>query len=511
MRNETYDIIVIGSGIAGLSYAIHCADFAKVLIVTKGNIGESNTMYAQGGIAAVLDAKDSIENHIADTLTAGDNHCNKESVRLLAENAKDAILHLEQLNVKFNKADNGTFDLHREGGHSHARIVHHADATGKEVESGLVNVVKNNTNITIYENYFAIDLLVKDNKCYGALIFKSDSEEFIQINAKVTMLASGGLGQVYLQNTNPDVATGDGFAMAYKAGAEMADMEFVQFHPTTLFAKKGKTFLITEALRGFGAVLRNTKGEAFMEKAHPLASLAPRDIVSRSIFQEMNKDASEFVYLDATNLERERLEKHFPNIFERCLLEGIDISKDMIPVVPAAHYMCGGIKTDLNARTSIENLYACGECAATGVHGANRLASNSLLEGMVFAKQAAKDTQQKIKESFSTTNFGNLEYKMPELNCEECKQEVGALKRYLQAQMWQNCGIVRTESKLKYCLTELDELQEKTEKDLCENGFSIATMELSNMVTCSKLIVEAALKRTESRGCHYRDDYPEKN
>ncbi|MBX2909972.1 MAG: L-aspartate oxidase [Chitinophagales bacterium] len=506
MRNETYDIVVIGSGIAGLSYAIRCADFAKVLIVTKGNIGESNTMYAQGGIAAVLDDKDSIENHISDTLTAGDNHCNKDCVRLLAENAKDAILYLEQLSVNFNKTDNGTFDLHREGGHSHARIVHHADATGKEVESALVNVVKNNTNITIYENYFAIDLLVKENKCYGALIFKSDSEEFLQVNAKVTMLASGGLGQVFLQNTNPDVATGDGFAMAYRAGAEMEDMEFVQFHPTTLFARKGRTFLITEALRGFGAILKNSKGKTFMENVHPLSSLAPRDIVSRAIIQEMNKDNSEFVYLDATKLDRESLEKHFPNIFERCLLEGLDISKDMIPVVPAAHYMCGGIKTDLHARSSIENLYACGECAATGVHGANRLASNSLLEGIVFAKQAANDTQQKIQETFTSAIFGNLEYKTPEVNCEECKQEVGALKRYLQAQMWRNCGIVRTESKLTYCFEELDELQEKTEKDLCENGFSIATMELLNMVTCSKLIVEAALKRTESKGCHYRAD-----
>ncbi|MFN8292154.1 MAG: L-aspartate oxidase [Chitinophagales bacterium] len=515
MKTETFDIVVIGSGIAGLSYAMRCAEFAQVAIVTKGSIGESNTMYAQGGIAAVFDDNDSISNHVADTLTAGDGLCDKQVVELLARNAKEAILYLEQLQVNFNKTQSGTFDLHREGGHSHARIVHHADATGKEVENSLVKAVHNCKNITILENHFAVDVVVNNNKCKGIIAFNPATKKFIGIASKLTMLASGGAGQIYLQNTNPAVATGDGFAMAYRAGAEMMDMEFVQFHPTTLFAKEKETFLITEAIRGFGAELKNKNGIPFMENQHPLKSLAPRDIVTRAIISEMDKTGSDCVYLDLTSFNQQELAQHFPNIYQRCKEENINPATDMIPVVPAAHYVCGGIHTNLEGNTTVEYLYACGECTGTGVHGANRLASNSLLEGLVFAKQAAHDSQNKLLQMGNSANNNEKYFDTPYFEalkiCTTCSSKLTALKWHLQTLMWHNCGIIRTESKLDSCLQELESIENKVLQILETEGFSILAMELLNMVESSKMICTAALNRKESRGCHFRSDYPQKN
>lgn len=509
MRTEQVDIVVIGSGIAGLSYAIRCSEFAKVLIVTKSSVDASNTMFAQGGISAVFDDKDSLENHIADTLTAGDGICDRNAVEVLVSNAKEAVLYLEKLNVKFNKNEDGTFDLHREGGHSHARVVHNADATGREVETSLVKEVGNYKNIKIYEHHFAYDLVVNNNTCNGVLVFDEQAGEFVQIQAKITMLASGGLGQVFLRNTNPSVATGDGFAIAYRAGAAMMNMEFVQFHPTTLFSKKGETFLITEAIRGFKAILRNKAGEAFMEGVHPLKSLAPRDIVSQAIIKEMSGSGDECVFLDLTHLDQKEVAKHFPNIYERCVQEGLDLAKDMIPVVPAAHYMCGGIKTDLKAKTNIENLYACGECSGTGVHGANRLASNSLLEGLVFAEQAAIDTRQKLNNCNVSFETVSVSTKIAPISRED--EEIDEMRNYVQELMWNDCGIIRSEKQLRFCLSELEILLEHAENNLNENGFSVKVIELINLIICAQLIASSALSRKESRGCHYRSDFSQKN
>ena len=410
MKQINTDILVIGSGIAGLHYAIRCSAFARVLVVTKGKIGESNTMFAQGGIAAVFDEHDSTENHMNDTLVAGDGLCNEAAVRLIAENARQSILELCSYKVHFDKTQNGEFDLHREGGHSYARVVHTADATGKEVEDSLIKVVRNNKNISVLENHFAIDLITEDNTCIGATVIDQANNEISDIRAKITMLATGGAGQLFLQNTNPPIATGDGFAMAYRAGAAISNMEFVQFHPTTLYAPGSETFLITEAIRGFGAELKTKDGRTFMENYHPLRSLAPRDIVSRSILAELKKSDEPCVYLDMREFKTEDIKKHFPNIYQKCVESGLDLQKDMIPVVPAAHYMCGGVVTDLNARTTVENLYACGEVSCTGVHGANRLASNSLLEGLVFSGQAEKcalETLPDIKLSEKAVHYAD--------------------------------------------------------------------------------------------------------
>lgn len=510
MKTETYDIIVIGSGIAGLSYAIRCAEFADIVVVTKGHIGESNTMYAQGGIAAVFDSEDSIENHINDTLTTGDGLCDRRSVEILAQNAKSAILYLEQQEVNFDKAKDGSLELHLEGGHSRARIVHNADATGKEVENSLVEVVRSCRNVAIRENHFAVDLIVNNDKCEGVVVFNVETKEFIRLQSEIVMLAAGGAGQVYKRTTNPAVATGDGFAMAYRAGAEMTDMEFVQFHPTTLYGKSKETFLITEAIRGFGAELKSKSGKAFMEGRHPLKSLAPRDIVSRAIVNEMSESGDDCVYLDLTSVNQKELAKQFPNIYKRCADEGIDLSKDMLPVVPAAHYICGGIKTDVKARTSVINLYACGECAGAGVHGANRLASNSLLEGLVFAEQAANEAKIKLHQTKNPV-FPNNNNMPSQLIGDEINSEIWNLKKKLQDIMWRYCGIIREKSELVNCLKELNTIKDYTLAIIKSKGFSVNAMELVNMADCSIMICGSALYREESRGCHYRTDYPAKN
>lgn len=510
MKNEKYDIVVIGSGIAGLFYAIQCAAFSKVLIVTKGNIGESNTMYAQGGIAAVMNDQDSIESHVADTLQAGDGLCNRNAVELIAKNARQAISDLVKLHVHFNKTTTGDFDLHREGGHTHARIVHHADATGKEVETRLVDAVRHHPNITILENHFAVDLIVANNTCYGVQILAPASSSLVHYYPKLTMLATGGAGQMYAHNTNPAIATGDGFAMAYRAGACMMNMEFVQFHPTTLYSKKAKdTFLITEAVRGFGAELKNRKGETFMEKYHPLKSLAPRDIVTRAIVNEMATTGEPCVYLDLRSFDTAEVQKHFPNIYTRCREEGLNLRTDMIPVVPAAHYMCGGIKTNEHARTSINNLYACGECAGTGVHGANRLASNSLLEGLVFATTAAASSKKYLAQNKTLETKTKAITTSIKINKTE-NTVYQSIKVYVQNMMWNNAGIIRTQTGLEHCRHELEEIKTTVLAEIEQYGISQQAIELLNIIDCSMLVTHAALLRKESRGCHYRSDYPNK-
>ncbi len=507
MKSTPYDILVIGSGIGGLFYAIKCAPFARVLIITKGFIGESNTMYAQGGIAAVFDTKDSVASHINDTLNAGDGLCNLEAVEVLVENARNCVLELEQLNVHFDKTALHNFDLHREGGHSFARVVHHDDATGKELENSLVKAVRSNINITILEHQFVIDLLVDGGKCNGAIILDQENNEAKILLSKITMLASGGAGQVYMQNTNPVIATGDGFAMAYRAGAEMMGMEFVQFHPTVLYSPGNENFLITEAVRGFGAELKHKNGETFMEKYHPMKSLAPRDIVSLAITEELKRTNDTCVYLDLRSFDQSEVKKHFPNVYKRCQDEGLDLSREMIPVIPAAHFMCGGVKTDLQGRTSIVNLYCCGECSCTGVHGANRLASNSLLEGLVFATQAAKNTEKILPE----VNIPVLNVPLKPNIAEETEtEEMARMKKYLQNMMWCKVGIIRNFVELENCLVELDTMKSIAEWKIKRNGISKEWMELLNMIETSKMIAYSAELRTESRGCHYRSDYPDK-
>jgi L-aspartate oxidase len=507
MKTADTDILVLGSGIAGLFYAIKCSAFAKVTVVTKGHIGESNTMYAQGGIAAVFDATDTVAEHFNDTITAGDGLCDRPAVQLLVNEAKQCVLELEKLHVDFNKTQTGQFDLHREGGHSHHRVVHHTDATGREVENALVKIARSTPNISILENHFALDLLVEDGICKGAIVLEPVHNRALLVKAKLTMLATGGSGQVYAHNTNPAIATGDGFAMAFRAGAQMMNMEFVQFHPTVLYAPGKETFLISEAVRGFGAELKHKDGTTFMEHYHPLKSLAPRDIVSRTILHEMAITNQPCVYLDLRPFDKQEAEKHFPNICKRCADEGLDISKDMIPVVPAAHYMCGGVKTDLKARTSISHLYCCGETSCTGVHGANRLASNSLLEGLVFAKQASEEAHL-LLSNLPDVESGALN--IFSIAATDSDVTVRKNKTALQQIMWDDTGIIRNEIQLEICIDKLGHMKEETERLINKSGVNKERMELLNLIETSLLITRYAMIRTESRGCHFRTDYPEK-
>ncbi|MFN8321746.1 MAG: L-aspartate oxidase [Chitinophagales bacterium] len=505
MNQRETEVLVIGSGIAGLFYAIHCARFAHVTIVTKGNIGESNTMYAQGGISAVFDKNDCIENHVQDTLKAGDGLCNESAVRLVVQNAKHAVLELDKLQVKFDKNKNNVYDLHREGGHSHARVVHATDATGKEVENTLVSRVRSSKNITIIENCFAVDLCVTENICTGIIAIENNSKESLHIHAEAVMLASGGAGQVYELNTNPSIATGDGFAMAKRAGALINNMEFVQFHPTAFYNPGQPVFLITEAIRGFGGELKNSRGASFMEKYHPLKSLAPRDVVARAIISELKSSGNACVHLDVRKFSAKELQKHFPNIYDHCQQAGLDLSKDMIPVVPAAHYMCGGVVTDLNGRTTIKNLYACGEVSYTGVHGANRLASNSLLEGLVFAEKAAVDTELLLQCHVP------LLKPIPVVRLNKRDDVIHSnMKKYLQHLMWIYTGINRNETELNYCEHELNGMHQQISSKIAKHGVSVQAVELKNMIETSLLIVNAALHREENRGCHFRTDIPAK-
>ncbi|MHC1776708.1 MAG: L-aspartate oxidase [Lentimicrobium sp.] len=518
MRKKV-DFLVIGTGIAGLSYALKVAAFGKVCIVTKSEAQESATRYAQGGIAAVMYTPDTYEKHIRDTMIAGDDLSDPEIVRITITESTDRVKELIEWGVAFDKNLTGQYDLAKEGGHSEFRVLHHKDQTGAEIENSLLKRVKENRNIEILENHFAIDLITQHHletlpllpsesiNCYGAYVLNKANHHIMTILAKTTMVSTGGAGNVYATTTNPPVATGDGIAMVQRAKGDIEKMEFIQFHPTSLYNPAEKpSFLITEALRGSGAVLKTRKGKEFMQKYDARLSLAPRDIVARAIDNELKISGDDFVCLDARHLDMQVILTHFPAIYAKCLSIGIDMTKVMIPVVPAAHYTCGGIKVDEYARTNIKNLYASGECASTGLHGANRLASNSLLESLVFSHRASIDAASQVKK----IQFMN---EVPEWNAsgtvfnEEMILITQSLKE-LQGIMTNYVGIVRSNLRLKRAFDRLQILQEETE-DLYEKSVLTEKIcELRNMITVAGLIIQMAMERKESRGLHHSIDYP---
>ena len=513
------DFLVIGSGIAGLSFALKVADYGKVCVLTKADAAEGSTRYAQGGIAAVIYDTDSFEKHIQDTLVAGAGICDEETVRMTITEAPERIKELIRYGIRFDKRPDGLYDLHREGGHSNFRILHHKDNTGAEVERGLLEEIHNHPNIELIENQYAVEIITQhhlgqwvthhtpDIECYGAYVLDSRTKKVETYLAKVTLLATGGSGNVYTTTTNPLTATGDGVAMVHRARGKVADMEFVQFHPTSLYHPGEKpAFLITEALRGAGAILKTIKGEEFMQKYDSRLSLAPRDIVARAIDNEMKISGAEYLYLDARHLGKRALMEGFPNIFAKCLDLGINISNDMIPIRPAAHYQCGGILVDRNGESSIRHLYAAGECSRTGLHGGNRLASNSLLEAIVYAHNAAMDAIRKIKDI-------SICHEVPDWNAEglvfnEEMVLVTQTRKELQELMSNYVGIVRSDLRLKRAYDRLSLIYKETE-DLYKR--SILTEELSelrNLIACAYLIIRAASQRKESIGLHYSVNYP---
>lgn len=521
------DFLVIGSGIAGLTYALKVANEfpdKKVTVITKAQTDETNTKYAQGGIAGVTDfEKDSFDKHINDTLIAGDGLCNEKVVDIVVKEGVDRIRELIEWGAEFDKDSGGDYALGREGGHSEFRILHHKDVTGREMERALVEKVMSQPNIEIIKHCFVLDLITQhhlgylvtkatpDIECYGVYAFNIKTFQIEKIIAKITLLATGGNGQVYRTTTNPSIATGDGIGMVYRAKGRIENMEFIQFHPTALYEAGvgGQAFLITEAVRGDGGILCNKNGEPFMHKYDERKDLAPRDIVARAIDSEMKINGTEHVYLDCRHMDIQKFIHHFPNIYEKCLSEGINVEKDFIPVAPAAHYSCGGIKTDEWGRTSINNLYAAGECASTGLHGANRLASNSLLEAMVFGHRCFEDAARMIEKISFKENI-------PDWNAwgtnapKEMILITQSLKE-LQLLMSDYVGIVRTNTRLLRALKRLDLLHEETEQLYETSTVSPQLCELRNLITVGYLIVKGASFRKESRGLHYNTDYPAKS
>lgn len=507
------DVLVLGTGIAGLSFALRASEYGRVALVTKKSDTESNTNYAQGGIAAVFDPNDSFEAHIRDTLVAGAFLCHEDAVEILVKEGPERVKELAALGVRFTHNRHSKspvhFDLGREGGHSTRRIVHARDLTGREIERALVAKVKANNNIRLFEHDHAIDLIVEKSGgktiCRGAHVLDSETGDVMSFQAKVTMLATGGLGRVYLHTTNPEIATGDGVAMAFRAGAVVANMEFIQFHPTTLYHPKARSFLISEAVRGEGGVLRLANGETFMEKYHEQGCLAPRDVVARAIDAELKKSGDECVYLDVTHLDPELVKEHFPHIYETCLSVGIDITREWIPIVPAAHYACGGVLTDVDGRTTIDNLYACGEVACTGVHGANRLASNSLLEAVVFARRAALRARDDVRYAPSLpVNEYDIEAHSEPVDAEQVRE----LTTQLRTAMWKYVGIVRTNERLAKALEVVSQIEAQAAELYSTGKLSPELLELRNMALTAKLIILSAQLRKESRGLHYNLDYP---
>jgi L-aspartate oxidase len=520
MNNKNCDFLVIGSGIAGLSFALHAAQYGSVIIITKKQDTDSNTNHAQGGIACVLSPGDSLESHISDTLVAGAGLCNEDAVRILVSEGPARIRELLEWGVSFSKDQKSTafsrLELGREGGHSYNRIVHAKDLTGHEIEATLLNAIKKNPNVRLYEDHCAVDLITthhipgmsKKTSCFGAYVLDTVKRKISAISSKITFLATGGAGQVYLHTTNPSIATGDGLAAAYRAGARIANMEFIQFHPTTLYHPDANSFLISEALRGYGAVLRNFRGEEFMGRYHHQKSLAPRDIVARAIDNEMKVSGKPCVFLDIRHAPAAKTRVRFPTIYARCRKFGIDITRDLIPVVPAAHYLCGGIQVDTNGNSSIANLYACGEVSCTGVHGANRLASNSLLEAVVFSYRAALDSAAKLKSIRAVPAV-----KVPlwddsgTSNTEEWVL-LSHNRHEVRSVMWDYVGIVRSNVRLERALRRIRLLEKETENYYKRTRITPELLELRNLITTGRLIVTSALKRHESRGLHYTTDYP---
>lgn len=505
------DFVVVGSGIAGLWSALKLAQRGRVVLVTKKERVESNTNYAQGGLAAVMSPDDSPELHLQDTLKAGAGLCRRSVVEILVNEGPDRVRELMEFGARFTteRTPDGQvrLALGREGGHSRRRIVHAADLTGREVERALTSAVERNPHITLLENCIALDLLMTPEGCAGVLALDRQSRETYAFWAKATVLATGGLGQVYLHTTNPPIATGDGIAMAYRAGALLSNLEFIQFHPTTLYHPSANSFLISEAVRGEGGVLRLADGSPFMEKYHEMGSLAPRDVVARAIHQELQHTGDPCVYLDITHREPDFIRQRFPNIYQKCLSFGIDITQEWIPVVPAAHYSCGGIRTDVYARTNIPRLYAVGEVACTGVHGANRLASNSLIEAVVFAERSVQSLRE-ITDWPPQPEIPAGQKQGPAPG-EPSKEQIEEYLHTLRQRMWHQVGIARRDAELQKALEEIRPLYEEVE-DLYQHSTPTGRLaEVRNMVTCGLLIIRCALLRKESRGLHYNLDHPD--
>lgn len=492
------DFLVVGSGIAGLNFALNAANYGSVTVVTKKEIMESNTNLAQGGIAAVTRKDDSVQLHIEDTLNVGSGLSNKRIVKLLAEQGPEAIQDLLSFGVTFDK-ENDELHLTTEGGHSIARVLHSGDSTGREIEQAMTESTRKNSNIEVFENCYAIDLLLNNAECIGARILDIKKRDIVDFFARATVLATGGVGYIYQNTTNPEIATGDGIAIALRAGAEIEDMEFVQFHPTTLNKPGAPHFLISEALRGEGAILVNSTGERFMLEYDSMGELAPRDIISRTIFNELKNGP---VYLDIRHKGERFILDRFPMIHKECLKYDIDITTDLIPVSPAAHYICGGIKTNEYGETTVANLLAFGECACTGVHGANRLASNSLLESVVFSSLGAEKAKNYLKNEIEAplqqkeTVFSNME-----------TQELNYLKTELRKAMWDYVGIIRNEEQMDLMLRKLEHLNTRLDA-IGGNRVNTWFLELKNMINVANLVTTAAHTRKESRGTHYRADYP---
>ncbi|HEU4716879.1 MAG TPA: L-aspartate oxidase [Bacteroidia bacterium] len=520
MQRQT-DFLIIGSGIAGLTFALKVAAHGKVMMITKSNEDESNTKYAQGGIAAVMYKPDSYEKHIKDTLICGDGLCDEEVVRMVITESTERVMELAEWGARFDKTPEGDYELAREGGHSEHRILHHKDITGYEIERALLSQVHTHPDIEILDHHYAVEIITQHHlgvevnsrtpgiTCYGAYILDTKSGKVETVLSRITLMASGGAGHVYATTTNPVIATGDGIAMVYRAKGKVENMEFMQFHPTSLYHPGERpSFLITEAMRGHGAVLKTRLGKEFMQKYDERKSLAPRDIVARAIDNEMKLSGDDFVYLDCTGIEAEDLKAHFPNIYKKCLSIGIDITKDFIPVVPAAHYLCGGIRVDKKGHSSIEHLFAVGECSCTGLHGANRLASNSLLEAVVYSHTSSQEAIARFREIPFMSGI-------PDWNTEgtDAPEEMVLITQSLkevQAIMSSYVGIVRSDLRLQRAFDRLEILWRENEALFKKTTVSQQVCELRNIINCAYIIIKHARARKESRGLHYTIDYPRK-
>ena len=523
-----YDFLVLGSGIAGLSFALKVADYGKVAVVTKKRIMDSSTMRAQGGIAAVLDAADSFENHIADTLDAGDGICNPGVVEMVVKAAPERIRELIDIGVEFSKNEQDTgLSLGREGGHSHNRIVHARDLTGRAVEEALVASVVAHENIGVFENHIAVDLITRSTRlkrgliitthedcCYGAYVLEEATGEIHTFLSRAIILSTGGPGKVYAYTSNPDVATGDGIAMGYRAGAAVANLEFVQFHPTCLFHPKAKNFLISETVRGEGGILRDARGRAFMADYSPQKELACRDVVARAIDREMKKSGDDSVFLDISHKDADFVRSRFPHLYSRCLEFGFDMTQEPLPVVPAAHYMCGGVVTDVFAQTNIRNLFAIGETACTGLHGANRLASNSLLEALVYAHQGAQKAIDQLKASEAEPSSDQLPDIPPWEDTGTMDSDEAIVIAHtwdeIRRLMWNYVGIVRSDKRLARARRRINIIQEEIQEYYWNFKVTRDLIELRNIAIVAELIIRCARHRKESRGLHFNIAYPEK-
>ncbi len=525
MKEKT-DFLIIGSGIAGLKFALKAATAGDVVIVTKKAVADSNTNRAQGGIAAVFDATDSFDAHIHDTLSAGDGLCHEPVVRHVVKNGPASILELADAGIEFNRSAQRAedFDLGREGGHSHNRIVHAQDLTGKEIEQALVALVRANPRITVYEDHIAIDLIthstrvkrgpvvkIQETYCCGAYVLDKNKNFVKTFHAKMTLLATGGAGKVYAYTSNPDISTGDGIAMAYRAGCTVANLEFVQFHPTCLFHPAAKNFLISEAVRGEGGILIDSSGNRFMEKYDPARELACRDAVARAIDTEMKKSGDDCVFLDISHKDVDFIKTRFPNLYANCLKYGIDMTVDRIPVVPAAHYMCGGVITDMAGRTNIDRLYAVGETACTGLHGANRLASNSLLEAVVYANSAVEDALEQL-ENWPEEEENDIPL-WDDTGASDPTEAITVSQNWdeIRMFMWNYVGIVRSDKRLERARRRIDLIVHEIREYYWNFRVTAYLLELRNIATVAELIIEGASRRKESRGLHYNIDYPQKD